>query len=123
MPTAESYTIGELARAAGVPTSTVRYYEKRGLLPPDARTGGNYPAYGESSLQRLSFNRTAQAAGLSLHDVAALLSTVVSGDTPCPEVRGMLTTIYDFRNTDPEAVTASASFAHEHVALDGSASE
>ena len=91
MPTADSYTIGQLARAAGVPTSTVRYYEKLRLLTPDARTGGNYRAYGQTGLQRLSFIRTAQAAGLSLDDVATLFSTVASGETPCPEVQAMLT--------------------------------
>lgn len=41
----DAMTIGELARAAGVPTSTVRFYERRGLLKPDARTQANYRTY------------------------------------------------------------------------------
>ena len=39
-----AYTIGQLASAANVPTSTVRFYERAALLKPDARTGGNYRA-------------------------------------------------------------------------------
>jgi MerR family mercuric resistance operon transcriptional regulator len=37
--------IGELAQAAGVPTSTVRYYERAGILEPSGRTAANYRFY------------------------------------------------------------------------------
>ena len=47
-----TYTISELAREAEVPASTVRYYERRGLLPPDGRTESNYRVYGARSLER-----------------------------------------------------------------------
>jgi len=46
-----TYTIGQLARAAGVPTSTVRYYERIELLQPAGRTAGNYRLYGEDALR------------------------------------------------------------------------
>ncbi len=58
-------SIGELANAAGVPATTVRYYERAGLLVPETRTSGNYRSYGFHSLERLQFIRSAQAAGLS----------------------------------------------------------
>ena len=66
-------TIGELARRADVPTSTVRYYERRGLLAPDARRSGQR-RYSDSSLRRLVFIGLLQDAGLSLDDVGGVLS-------------------------------------------------
>ena len=79
----DGLTIGQLAKRAGVPTSTVRYYERAGLLTPDARTGGNYRAYAPHSLDRLKFIRTAQATGFSLGDIRELLSLTHSDDPPC----------------------------------------
>jgi DNA-binding transcriptional MerR regulator len=82
-----SYTIGQLARAAGVPTSTVRYYERAGLLRPDARSGGgNYRQYGEPALGRLRFIRSAQATGFSLGDIRELLTLTHSDEPPCDEI-------------------------------------
>jgi DNA-binding transcriptional MerR regulator len=66
-------TIGELARRADVPTSTVRYYERRDLLAPDARRSGQR-RYRETSLRRLAFIGLLQDAGLSLDDVAGVLA-------------------------------------------------
>src|SRR5262249_47783320 len=80
------YTIGQLARAADVPVSTLRFYERAGLLNPDARTGGNYRAYSESSLAKLKFIRSAQATGFSLDDVRELLTLTNSEEPPCEEV-------------------------------------
>jgi DNA-binding transcriptional MerR regulator len=65
-------TIGEMARRAGVATSTVRYYERRGLLPADARRSGQR-RYRTGSLRRLVFIGMLQDAGLSLDDIAAIL--------------------------------------------------
>lgn len=64
--------IGELAEAAGVPTSTVRYYERAGLLPEPERTESNYRVYGPDALERLRFIRNAQASGFTLVDIATL---------------------------------------------------
>ena len=68
------YTIGQLARAIGVPTSTVRYYERIGLLRPSGRTAMNYRLYGRDALARLRFIRAAQAAGFTVQDITTLLS-------------------------------------------------
>ena len=62
-------TIGVLATAAGVPTSTVHYYQREGLLRPSARSISNSRLYSAEDLQRLRFIRAAQAAGFTLHDV------------------------------------------------------
>lgn len=64
--------IGELAERAGVPTSTIRYYERRGLLPADERRSGQR-RYTDQSLRRLVFIRMLQDAGLSLDDIDGIL--------------------------------------------------
>ena len=90
MKSVENLTISQLARAAQVPTSTVRYYERIGLLPPDDRSQGNYRLYDQRSLHRLQFIRTAQAVGFTLENVQLLLGSR-NGDTPsCADVQGMI---------------------------------
>ncbi len=81
-----SYTIGQVAEAAGVPTSTVRYYERAGLFRPDARTGSNYRQYSDRALERLRFIKSAQSIGFSLEDIRELLSLSNSDEAPCAEV-------------------------------------
>ena len=78
-------TIGELAKAAGVPTSTVRYYESAKLLRPSGRSASNYRIYSQEDLKRLRFIRAAQATGFTLHDVVTLLRPA-----PCEKVQGLI---------------------------------
>ncbi len=66
-------TIGELASAAGVPISTIRYYERAKLLRPSARSTSNYRLYSQADLERLRFIRAAQATGFTLDGVTKLL--------------------------------------------------
>lgn len=91
----DCYTIGQLARHAGVPTSTVRYYERRGLLSPQRRSQGNYRLYGEYSLDRLRFVRSAQGAGFTLADITALLQFRDGDVAPCGEVQALITARLD----------------------------
>lgn len=69
-----SDTIGGLARAAGVGVETVRYYQRRGLLPEPARPPGEIRRYGDEDLRRLRFIRRAQAAGFTLEQIGELLA-------------------------------------------------
>jgi MerR family redox-sensitive transcriptional activator SoxR len=71
--------IGALATRAGVPTSTVRYYERVGLLAADARESGQR-RYTDSSLRRLVFIGMLQDAGLSLDEIAAVLDAPTVDD-------------------------------------------
>jgi DNA-binding transcriptional MerR regulator len=82
----DAMTIGELARAADVPTSTVRFYERRGLLKPDARTQANYRSYTPRAAERLKFIRAAQATGFRLKDIREMLALAYSDESPCDEV-------------------------------------
>lgn len=67
-------TIGHLAREAGVGIETVRYYQRRGLLPEAAARKGAFRVYGDDDLIRLRFIRRAKALGFSLDEVADLLA-------------------------------------------------
>lgn len=87
-----SYTIGQLARAAGVPTSTVRYYERARLIRTASRSEANYRVYDSAALERLVFIRAAQAIGFTLEDIAALLDFRDGTSPPCKEVQTMIET-------------------------------
>lgn len=83
-------TIGKLAKEAGVPISTVRYYEGRGLLQPDQRTMSSYRLFGAGALQRLRFIRAAQEAGFTLEDISQLLALREGEADPCGEVQAVI---------------------------------
>ncbi len=78
-------TIGQLARQGGVNVETIRYYQRRGLLPvPDQPVGaaseGRVRRYDEAVLRRLRFIKSAQAAGFTLTEIAELLELDASSD-------------------------------------------
>lgn len=75
-----SDTIGGLAKAAGVGVETVRYYQRRGLLPEPPRPPGEVRRYGDEDLKRLRFIRSAQAAGFTLAEIKELLDLDASDD-------------------------------------------
>jgi DNA-binding transcriptional MerR regulator len=72
LPSKTLLTIGEVAARAGVAPSAVRYYERRGLLEPDARSSGQR-RYREETLRRLVFIGMMQDAGLALDDIGGIL--------------------------------------------------
>ena len=75
-----SDTIGGLAKAAGVGVETIRYYQRRGLLPEPPRPYGEVRRYGADDLKRLKFIRSAQAAGFTLAEIGELLELDASED-------------------------------------------
>lgn len=84
--------IGELAKSTGTKVETVRYYEKIGLLPPPARTVGNYRAYDFDHLSRLSFVRRARDIGFTLEAVRELLTLADDKNRSCEAVDGIART-------------------------------
>jgi len=82
--------IGELADAAGLPTQTIRFYERRGLLPEPVRGANGYRIYDESTLTRLNFVRTAQAAGLTLAEIGSVIDLRDDGNVPCTHVASLI---------------------------------
>lgn len=67
-------TRGQLARRCGVGPETIRFYERRGLLPEAPRSSGGYRRFDEAAVNRLEFIRRAKALGFSLPEIAELLS-------------------------------------------------
>lgn len=66
-------TIGRLAAAAGVAVSTVRFYERQGLVEPDERSPAGYRSYAPEAVARVRFIRRAQALGFTLREVRDVL--------------------------------------------------
>ncbi|MBO0980349.1 heavy metal-responsive transcriptional regulator [Microbacterium sp. SD291] len=66
-------TIGRLALAAGVAVSTVRFYERQGLVEPDERSRAGYRSYTPEAVQRVRFIRRAQRLGFTLREVGDVL--------------------------------------------------
>lgn len=77
--------IGQLARAAGTNSETIRYYERIGLLRPPVRTGSNYRDYSTHDAERLAFIRHARGLGFELSDIRSLIELAEQPDRDCTE--------------------------------------
>ncbi|MEO5626144.1 MAG: heavy metal-responsive transcriptional regulator [Dokdonella sp.] len=74
------FTIGEIAKRAGVGIDTVRYYERSDLLPPPTRRASGYREYEASDVRRLRFIRRAKEIGFSLDEIRDLLALSSDGE-------------------------------------------
>lgn len=81
-------TISRLAASANVHVETVRYYQRRGLLPEPPRPQGGVRHYGPAEVGRLQFIRRAQTMGFTLDEIAGLLE--VKGKRACDQTRQMI---------------------------------
>ena len=82
---ASALTISKLAASAGVHIETVRYYQRRRLLPEPKRPLGGVRHYGPTDVTRLQFIRRAQAMGFTLDEIAGLLE--LKGKRACEQTR------------------------------------
>jgi Cd(II)/Pb(II)-responsive transcriptional regulator len=83
-------TIGALAQRMQCQTETIRFYEREGLLPPPARSGGNYRLYGEPHLERLGFVRRCRSLDMTLDEIRLLLQLRDKPAQNCREVNAVL---------------------------------
>jgi DNA-binding transcriptional MerR regulator len=74
-------TIGKLAAAEGVSVETIRFYQRRGLLPQPERRGTGYREYSEADRWRLVFIRRARQFGFTLGEIAELLGPAQAQST------------------------------------------
>ena len=81
-------TIGQVAGAAGVATSTIRYYESIGLLPEPERERGQRRYYG-SVVGKLAFIGVAQAAGFKLEEIKELVCAIDDGEGMAEPMRSL----------------------------------
>lgn len=82
--------IGELARSTGTRPETIRFYEREGLLPPPARTDGNYRSYGPAHAERLSFVRHCRSLDMTLGEIRMLLRHRDAPDESCGDVNALI---------------------------------
>ncbi len=81
------YTTSQIAELCGVNTETLRFYERKGLLPPPQRTDGGYRQYSENDLKRLRFILTAKRHGFTLQEIKELLELRISPTSTCAQVQ------------------------------------
>lgn len=78
--------IGEVAAMVGIPTATVRYYERRGLIADPARTAAGYRQYGPDTGRRLRFIKHAQELGFALEEIQQMLELSIEDPASCARV-------------------------------------
>jgi DNA-binding transcriptional MerR regulator len=87
--------IGELAAASGVSIDTVRFYERRGVLPTPERTESGYRTYTSATVDRLRFARRLQELGFTLDEVIDALATHDTGTATCESERWRLEAVLE----------------------------
>lgn len=86
---AATLTIGQLASEAGVGVETIRFYERRGLVPePERSPSSGYRRYPPRAARRLLFIRHAKELGFTLDEIQQLLELRVDPASTCADVRG-----------------------------------
>ena len=78
---------GEVAAEAGVNVQTLRYYERRGLLPEPARRESGYRVYGPEAVRTVRFVKRAQDLGFGLREAETLLELAAGGPDACDAAR------------------------------------
>ena len=82
-PVTPVHRIGEAAQRSGVSAANIRYYEREGLLKPQARAGNDYRLYSEADIHRLRFIRQCRALDMSLDEVRTLLALELNNKADC----------------------------------------
>lgn len=75
------YTVGEMARLLDVPASTLRYYDKEGLLPFVVRSSGGIRMFQESDVEWLRVIACLKNAGMSIKDIRTYIELAMQGDS------------------------------------------
>ncbi|GBD98799.1 mercuric resistance operon regulatory protein [bacterium BMS3Abin07] len=83
----ERLTIGKLAKQSEVNIETIRYYERRGLIPKPPRRESGYRQYPRDTVTRIQFIKRAKELGFSLREILELLSLRVDPATTCGDVK------------------------------------
>jgi len=76
----DGLTVSQIAKEAGVNIETIRYYERRGLLPPPPRTQSGYRMFAIETVHDIQFIKRAQDIGFTLEEIKALITIHKSED-------------------------------------------
>lgn len=79
------YTIGEMAKTLGIPTSTLRFYDKKGLLPFMERSSGGMRMFSDRDLEYLRIVECLKKSGMSLADIKDFIQMTTEGDSTIDE--------------------------------------
>ncbi|MFZ0796462.1 MAG: heavy metal-responsive transcriptional regulator [Terriglobales bacterium] len=109
---ASTIQIGEAAQRAHLSIDTIRFYERKTLLPRAPRTAGQFRLYTADDVARLTFIKQMQGLGFSLQEIKQLLDLRDRGGHACREVRNLLSSklaeirskIRDLQNLEHELV-------------------
>jgi len=83
----KAFTIGRLAKEAGINLESLRFYEQKGLLPKPPRSSSGYRLFPSDTVRRLRFIKRAQLLGFSLNEIRELLALRVTPRTTTTEIR------------------------------------
>ena len=83
------YTVGEMARETGIPASTLRFYDKEGLLPFVERTGGGIRMFTDADREALTVIECLKRSGLSIREIRAFMEMCARGDESLGERRAL----------------------------------
>ena len=83
----EKMTTSQLARESNVNLETIRYYERRGLIPKPPRNASGYRQYSQEDIARTKFIKRAQALGFSLREILEIFSLRMEPGTTCGDIK------------------------------------
>ena len=87
MNSTEHITTSELARQSDVNLETIRYYERKGLLPKPPRSTSGYRQFSRDSVRRVRFIKRAQELGFSLKEIQELLALRIAPGSTRADIR------------------------------------
>lgn len=108
--------IGQVAERAGVSVDTVRFYERRGLLPAAERRPSGYREFDSSTVDRIRTAKAMQELGFTLDEIVDALHTHDAGDATCASERWRLEAVVD--RFDARIAELQQARAHAARALD-----
>lgn len=85
-----SLTVSQLAKQLNISADTVRYYVRCGLIIPERDSNNGYKRFHDEHIKRLRFILQAKSLGFSLADIQTIINQACFGESPCPQVRGIM---------------------------------
>src|SRR5260221_11142256 len=82
-----AYTVGQVARQAGVNVQTIRFYERKNLIAPDSWKESGYRIFGPETVSKIKFIKRAQTLGFTLNEISGLLRLRVVRGSQCTSVK------------------------------------
>ena len=80
-------TISELGKKVGIGRETIRFYERKGILPMPQKDTRGYRVYSGEDVKRLQFVRSSKLLGFSLNEISSLISLQESSESICADVK------------------------------------